>query len=305
MGLKIYTDKTCLQHDMGHGHPERPERLEKILEYLHNHETYKHLIERARPATREQICALHTEEYYDLIQNNIPREGLIAIDGDTFLSPGTWNASLLAAGAVCQAVDDVMKAVVQKAFCAVRPPGHHAEPSRAMGFCFFNNVAVGACHALKQYNLQRVAIVDFDVHHGNGTDTAARTHNGILFASTHEWPLFPGTGHPVDNIPGRIENQILRAGAEGDEFRTVYERNILPALHAFKPQLMMISAGFDAHERDEIADLQLVKDDFAWVTGELKAIAETYAEGRIVSVLEGGYDIQGLIEGVDAHLEAL
>jgi acetoin utilization deacetylase AcuC-like enzyme len=227
------------------------------------------------------------------------------LDGDTAVSPGSWEAALRAAGAVCQAVDDIMAGKCERAFCAVRPPGHHAFPDHAEGFCLFNNIFIGALHAQAKHGIKRVAIVDFDVHHGNGSDFMARQHNGVFYASTHQWPLYPGTGLMEDNIAGRIVNVPLASGDGSLSFRNAWSNVILPELDAFKPVLLMISAGFDAHQDDPLANINLTEDDFRWITGEFVNIAGRHCDGRIVSVLEGGYNLDALKASTASHLSAL
>ena len=237
--------------------------------------------------------------------------GLAYIDGDTVISAGTWQAALDAAGAVCQAVEDVIDEKTNRAFCAVRPPGHHAEPMRANGFCLFNNVVIGALHA-RARGVGRIAVVDFDVHHGNGSNAIALLHKDLLYISTHQWPLFPGTGGPDDQVPGRVLNVPLPAGkdseTDSETFRTAYEQKVFPALEQFRPEFLLISAGFDAHSADPLAQMNLDEDDFRWVTDGLRAFADAHAPrglGRIVSVLEGGYNIPALKRSVEAHILSL
>jgi acetoin utilization deacetylase AcuC-like enzyme len=236
---------------------------------------------------------------------NVPKSGYTAIDGDTVMSAATGEAALRAAGALTAAVDAVMMAETKTAFCAVRPPGHHAEPSRGMGFCFFNNIAIGARHARVAHGLKRGGLVDFDVHHGNGTQAAFWEDPGVFFASTHQYPLYPGTGSADERGAGNIVNVPLRPGTNGAEFRSRVERDILPALDLFGPELVLISAGFDAHTRDPLANLDLTEDDFAWCTARLREIADKHAAGRMVSTLEGGYDLRALAGSAAAHVAEL
>jgi acetoin utilization deacetylase AcuC-like enzyme len=247
---------------------------------------------------------VHVAKYVAFVLKNVPTDGYVAIDGDTVMSPASGEAALRAAGALTAAVDAVIGGEAQTAFCAVRPPGHHAEPTRGMGFCFFNNVAIAARHA-RAAGLQRVGIVDFDVHHGNGTQAAFWDDGSVFFASSHQYPLYPGTGAADERGVGNIVNLPLRPGSAGMQFRAGWEREILPALDSFKPELVLISAGFDAHTRDPLANLELTEDDFAWVTARLREIAAKHAGGRIVSTLEGGYDLQALAGSAAAHVTEL
>ncbi len=291
--LAIYTHKSGLRHDTGPGHPESPDRLQALLDLFvgENWPTIP-----AREAELDWIARCHPMTYIDGIQEAMPDRGLAYLDNDTVASPGTWDAALRAAGAVCQAVEDIIAGKTQRAFCAVRPPGHHAEPSRAMGFCLFNNIFIGALHA-QSLGLKKIAIVDFDVHHGNGSDAMARLHDNIFYISSHQWPLFPGTGGLNDQIPRRVMNIPLPGGTGSAGFRAAYTTQVFPALHDFSPDLLMISAGFDAHRDDPLAQMNLTEDDFSWVTTELCAI-----QTRIVSVLEGGYNLPALKAGVKAHI---
>lgn len=301
MTLKIYTHPSGLRHDTGPNHPESIERL-RVLHGLFDEMGLKTVP--AMEAELEWIARAHPQSHIDRIMDALPDRGLIYLDSDTVLSPGSWNAALHAAGAVCQAVQDIRNDLITRAFCASRPPGHHAEPEKPMGFCLFNSVFVGALHA-RSLGFKRVAIVDFDVHHGNGTDAMARLHDGVFFVSTHQWPLFPNTGGPEDQVPGRVLNIPLPSGTGSSEFRKVYSEQVLPALREYAPDLLMISAGFDAHRDDPLAQMNLDDDDFYWVTAELRKIAEESAGGRIVSVLEGGYNLPALKTATRAHLNAL
>jgi len=242
--------------------------------------------------------------YIEALQDAMPDCDLVRLDSDTIASPGTWDAAVCAAGAVCRAVEDVVSCKTSRAFCANRPPGHHAEPSKPMGFCLFNNVFVGALHA-QSLGLEKIAIIDFDVHHGNGSDAMARLHENVFYISSHQWPLYPGTGGPDEQIDNRIMNIPLPAGTGSTRFRAAYEDNVFPALHAFKPDLVMISAGFDAHRDDPLAQMELIQEDFSWITKALCDISNLYSQGRVVSVLEGGYNLDALKTSVAAHLGAL
>jgi acetoin utilization deacetylase AcuC-like enzyme len=249
---------------------------------------------------------VHTDAYVDALAAARPDEGFVYLDGgDTMMEPSTWEVVLRGVGGTIQAVDKVLSGAVQNAFVACRPPGHHAETDRAMGFCLFNNISIGARHAQLKHGLGRVAIVDFDVHHGNGTQEIFYSDPSVLYASTHQMPWFPGTGEVRETGAGNVFNSPLAAGDGGDELRAAFEQRILPALRAFEPELVILSAGFDAHERDPLGSLRMTADDFAWVTRELMTAAERHCGGRLVSVLEGGYDLQGLRESVSAHVAEL
>jgi acetoin utilization deacetylase AcuC-like enzyme len=303
--LQLYTHSVCLQHDPGPGHPESPARLRAVLEAL-DQDRFATLdrIEAPR-ATREQLLRVHTPAHVDRILAITPDADTVRLDEDTLMSPASAEAGLRAAGALVAAVDAVMAGTTTRAFCAVRPPGHHATPDTAMGFCLFNNVAVGAAHALAAHGLKRVAIADFDVHHGNGTQDIFQREPRVLFASSHQQPLYPGTGNPDEQGVGNIVNAPLSSGEGSYEFRALWNDALLPKLHAFKPQLVLISAGFDAHQRDPLANLQLQTEDYAWITQQLVELARAHAGGRLVSTLEGGYDLQALAASVSAHVSAL
>ena len=305
MTVAIYSHSACIDHDPGAGHPESAARLVAVLEALADPRFA--LIDRieAPRATRAQLARVHRAELIDKIMGNAPREGCYRFDADTVMSPDSFEAALRAAGAVCAAVDGAIAETNQRAFCAVRPPGHHATPSTAMGFCLFNNIAVGAAHAIAAHKLERVAIVDFDVHHGNGTQDIFCNDGRVLYTSSHQSPLYPGTGARSETGVGNIVNAPLPPGAGSVEFRDVYERIVLPALDAFGPQLVMISAGFDAHRLDPLASLNLEADDYAWITARLVEVADRHAHGRIVSSLEGGYSLTALRESTAAHVAAL
>jgi acetoin utilization deacetylase AcuC-like enzyme len=256
-------------------------------------------------ATLEQIAFVHPGDFAKRLLAVVPQQGHAAIDADTVLSPGSGEAALRAAGACIAAVDAVMKGEAQNAFCAVRPPGHHAEPHHAMGFCLFNNVAIAAAHARRTHKIERVAVIDFDVHHGNGTQAAFEQDGTMLYASTHQMPLYPGTGAASERGVGNIVNAPLRPMSGSEEFRKAFANIILPALDAFRPEFVIISAGFDAHRDDPLAQLMLVEADYAWATERLVEVAKKHAQGRIVSSLEGGYDLDALAASAAAHVAAL
>ena len=296
----------ALAHQVPMGHPERPDRIRAVERALED-ECFSDLIrEQALRAEPETIALIHPEPYIQAIIAAAPREGLVEIDADTSMSPGTLEAALRAVGAAAQAVDEVMAGKVRNAFSAMRPPGHHAERAQAMGFCFFNNIAIAARHAQKAHGAERVAIVDWDVHHGNGTQDLFWSDPSVLCCSTHEMPLYPGTGATSERGEhNTIVNAPLRAGDGGERFREAFETVILPQVEAFRADLILISAGFDAHWRDPVANLQLTEADFAWATRKLVDIADRRCGGRVVSLLEGGYDLEGLARSVAAHVKAL
>jgi acetoin utilization deacetylase AcuC-like enzyme len=307
--LHFYTHSACLQHDTGPAHAERPARLEAVTSALR--EAFPQVTWSDAPrATRGQLLRVHDDALLHLVLDT-PVSDSIALDPDTVLSKGSAEAALRAAGAGVAAVDAVIAdpghrgAEPPRAFCAVRPPGHHATPSVAMGFCLFNNIAVAAAHALDAHGLARVAIVDFDVHHGNGTQAAFEGDQRVLYLSSHQMPLYPDTGYANERGVGNIVNAPLRPGAGGQAFRAAWTETLLPVIDAFRPQLLLVSAGFDAHRLDPLAQLQLEAGDYAWLTAELVALAGKHARGRVVSMLEGGYDLTALRECSVAHVGAL
>lgn len=302
--LPVFTHAACFAHDTGPGHIEAPTRLGAVVTALRDH--VPDIEWREAPcATRGQLLRVHEPLLLHEVLEGAPSDGLLHLDPDTVLSPGSPEAALRAAGAVVAAVDLVMAGEAETAFCAVRPPGHHAMAAHAMGFCLFNNVAVGAAHALDRHGLSRVAIVDFDVHHGNGTQAIFAGDDRVLYASAHEVPLFPDTGHPRDHSIANARNAALQAGSGSHRFREAWREQLLPAIDALEPQLVLVSAGFDGHRADPVAHIELEADDFAWLTGELLGIARRHAGGRLVSVLEGGYDLPSLAECSIAHARAL
>jgi len=304
MTIAFISHSDCALHEMGLQHPESPARLSAIQDQLLSSGLDLILQHHDAPlASRAQLCRVHDPDYVAHIFLTAPEEGHIWLDPDTCMNPHSLSAALRAAGAVVLGVDLVMSGQADAAFCSVRPPGHHAERNKAMGFCIFNNIAVGAAHALQTYQLERVAIVDFDVHHGNGTEDIFRDVPEILLCSTFQHPFYPNTGSNV--VSEHIINVPLPAGANSQTFRAAVESHWMPRLEAFQPELILISAGFDGHVEDDMANLNLVEQDFAWVTREIKTIADKYAEGRIVSALEGGYALSALGRSVAAHLDAL
>jgi acetoin utilization deacetylase AcuC-like enzyme len=294
-----------LEHEMPPGHPERVDRIRAVTEALAN-PRFDDAIRREAPKAEVDAATLvHDRRYVDLIVGNAPTEGFVQLDADTFMSPGTLPAALHAVGGACLAVDEVMRGSVANAFCAIRPPGHHAESDSGMGFCIFNNVAIAARHAQKAHGAERVAILDWDVHHGNGTQEIFWRDPSVLYASSHQFPFYPGTGAANETGVGNIVNAPLEAGAGAAEFRSALTGKLLPAIDAFRPDLILISAGFDAHRRDPLGMLELGEEDFVWATRELMALANRHCAGRIVSMLEGGYDLQALAGSTAAHVAAL
>lgn len=305
MKTTIYTDAAGLSHDTGTDHPECVERL-RVIQDLLAQPPYASLPRGTiTPASEDRLLLAHPYHYVETIRKAMPDHGQVRLDGDTVVSPGSWEAALHAAGAVCTAVDDVAAGKTSRAFCAVRPPGHHAEPSASMGFCLFNNIFIGARHAQDAHGIEKIAIVDFDVHHGNGTDAMTRRHDGsILFISSHQYPLWPMTGLEEDNDES-VMNFRLAPNSGSEQFRSLYNQKIFPALTRFTPDLILISAGFDAHKDDPLAQINLETEDFGWVTAQLCAIADKCAAGRVISVLEGGYNLDALRASVAAHLDAM
>ncbi|MCB1919911.1 MAG: histone deacetylase family protein [Candidatus Competibacteraceae bacterium] len=305
MSTLLYTHPLCLEHDAGYGHPECPARLTAILNELKT-EPFATLEWREAPeASLEQLNRIHAPKHVERIFARIPRHGHYAIDGDTVICPQSGEAALRAAGAVCAAVDAVLKGEADNAFCAIRPPGHHAEPHQSMGFCLFNNAAIGAAHARAVHDLERVAVIDFDVHHGNGTQAAFETQRGYLYISTHQAYIYPGTGRREERGIGNIVNVPLPANSGSAELRQAWIEEIEPALRAFQPQLILISAGFDAHYLDPLAGLNFCEEDYDWLTRGILAMAHEYCAGRVVSMLEGGYNLQALAASAAAHVKAL
>jgi len=298
------THRDCQLHDMGSYHPECPSRLTAISDHLIAQGIDAYFAYHEAPlATFEQLLRVHPAAHLERIKRTSPESGIAHLDPDTAMCPHTWSAALRSAGAGCAAVDLVMAKEVQNAFCAIRPPGHHAERSTAMGFCFFNNIAVAAAHALAAHGLERVAIIDFDVHHGNGTEDIFKGNDKVLMCSVFQHPFYPYSG--AENGATNMCNVPLAAGSGGEEFRSAVTDCWLPRLDDFKPQLVLVSAGFDAHYEDDMGGLKLFEKDYAWVTQQIKDVAERHAEKRIVSMLEGGYVLSALARSVAAHLRAL
>ena len=306
MTTTLITDVSFLDHDTGQGHPESADRLRSVTAALKGEDFTNLRRLAARPATEAQMAAPHTAKIVEAILAAAPDEGYRHIDGDTVMSPGTGKAIRMGAGALVTAVDAVMTGQAQNVFCAVRPPGHHAERERPMGFCFVNNIAVAALYAREAFAVAKIAVVDFDVHHGNGTQDIFWDDPDLFFASSHQYPHFPGTG-ASDEKGGynNVVNAPLPPGTEGAAFRAAYEQHILPALDSFAPDLVLISAGFDAHKDDPLSHMGLIEDDFTWVTERILSVAAQHADGRVVSTLEGGYNLSALGSSAAAHVMAL
>ncbi len=306
MSTLLITHPACLEHLTPLGHPERPDRLRAIERALEG-ERFQSLARAAAPlAELDTIALCHPMEYITEIRDATPREGLVRLDADTSMSPGSFEAALRAAGGAVYAVDEVVGRKAANAFVATRPPGHHAETARPLGFCLFDNVAIAARYARHRHGMARVAIVDFDVHHGNGSQDIFWADDTVMYCSTHQMPLFPGTGAVSETGEhNTIVNAPLRPGDGSNVFRGAFDNRILPRLDEFRPELIIISAGFDAHMRDPLANINLSEDDFAWVTRKIMDVADRCADGRVVSVLEGGYDLEALAKSAAAHVTAL
>jgi len=305
MATRFYSHSVFLDHVTPAGHPERPDRLRAITKVL-EHEAFDDLKRLEAPMGDESALLLaHPQSHVDRVRAAIPAEGMEQVDADTWVSPGSWEAAIRAVGASTAAVDDVFTKRADNVFVACRPPGHHAEKDQAMGFCLFNNAAIAARHAQKEHGAERVVILDWDVHHGNGTQDIFWDDPSVLYCSTHQMPLYPGTGELSETGAGNIVNAPLSAGSGSDAFREAMDVALLPRIEDFRPDLIIISAGFDAHHRDPLAELKLTEDDFNWATGKLMDSAGRWSGNRVVSLLEGGYDLQGLGLSVAAHLSRL
>lgn len=305
MTTLLISHSACLDHETPPGHPESSARLRAVLDALDD--AYFDALSRedAPLATVDDISRVHPRSHVETLLASVPAEGFARIDADTAMSPGSGEAALRAAGAVLRAVDQVATGKVQNAFCAVRPPGHHAEPDTPMGFCLFNNVAVGALYAREKYGLTKAAVIDFDVHHGNATQAMFEADENLFYGSTHQSPLYPGTGDASETGVGNIVNVPISEGADSIVFKAAFENVILPALRAFEPNILFISAGFDGHADDPLAGLNLIEADYVWATKELMAVADIACDGRIVSTLEGGYDLSALARSTSAHVATL
>jgi acetoin utilization deacetylase AcuC-like enzyme len=306
MSTLLISHPACLEHLVPLGHPERPDRLRAVEQALETEKFQSLAREQAPRASLENIALCHPMDYIEEIRDATPNEGIAHLDADTSMSPGSFEAALRAAGGAIFAVDEVLAKKASNAFVATRPPGHHAETARPMGFCFFDNVAIAARYAQQRHGIARAAIVDFDVHHGNGSQEIFWSDKSVMYCSTHQMPLFPGTGAVIESGEhNTVVNAPLRPGDGGESFRAALESRILPRLADFRPELVIISAGFDAHMRDPLASINLSEDDFVWATQKLMDVADRCAGGRIVSVLEGGYDLLALGNSVAAHVTAL
>ncbi|HET9822740.1 MAG TPA: histone deacetylase family protein [Burkholderiaceae bacterium] len=303
----IYTHDACFGHQPGPHHPEGPQRLQAVLDALRSDEFKALHWAEAPMGTRTQLEHVHDPDYIDAVQSASPETGYRLLDaGDTIMSPGTWEAVMRCVGAACAAVDAVVARQARNAFCATRPCGHHAERDRAMGFCVFNQAAIAAWHARQAHGLRRVAVVDFDVHHGNGTQHSFEDDPELFFGSSHQSPFYPGTGARSERgVAGNVVNIPLPRGSGSETFRRLMREEMLPALERFAPELLILSAGFDAHELDPLGGLAFTDADYAWITRELMAVADRSAASRVVSILEGGYSLEGLASGSAAHVRAL
>jgi acetoin utilization deacetylase AcuC-like enzyme len=305
LSTHIYFHNDCLEHITPPGHPERPDRLRAIEEILKTERFQTLQWVEPSEADSQLLTLAHPEEYLDRIRESIPEQGMALVDADTSVSPKSWHAVLRAVGSAIDGVDALFTGKADNIFAATRPPGHHAEKNRAMGFCLVNNVAIAARYAQKKYDIERVAIIDFDVHHGNGTQDIFWDDTSVLYASSHQMPLFPGTGALSETGSGNIFNAPLSEGDDSYHFREAYESRILPAVADFEPDLVIISAGFDAHARDPLGGINLAAHDFDWVTGKLMDIAGHHCNNRVISMLEGGYDLTGLAESAAVHVNRL
>lgn len=307
MNTWVYTHEACLGHVPGQGHPESPARLAAVLEALRTGDFADLQWRDAPMGTHEQVLLVHTADYVEEVESLRPASGYQALDGgDTVLSPGSWDAVMRCVGAACAGVDAVVTQAARNVFCATRPCGHHAEADRAMGFCVFNQAAIAALHARQVHGLKRVAVIDFDVHHGNGTQNTFYRQPDLFYGSCHQSPFYPGTGARHESgVAGNIVNVPLAHGCDSQTFRARMNDELLPALRDFGAELLIISAGFDAHHKDPLGGLRFTDDDYHWITRELMAVADDTAAGRVVSVLEGGYSLEGLASGTAAHVRAL
>lgn len=303
MSTIIIQHDDCLRHKPGPRHAESPQRVQAVLSGL---EDIKNLEKLPAPlATNEQIQRAHPLEFWAELKSHEPTEGSYSIDVDTFLNHGSIDAALRGSGAICFAVDQLLADKAQRAFCVIRPPGHHSESAAAMGFCLLNHVAIGALQALEHPTVNKVAIIDIDVHHGNGTQAIFENNPDVLFVSSHQMPLYPDTGYAEETGVGNIINMPLKAGDGSKAFRHAWSQTGLPAIESFAPDMIFISAGFDAHERDPLAQLELQDSDYHWITGEICSLAADVCQGRVVSLLEGGYDLQALATAGRAHVKGL
>lgn len=305
MSTQFFYHRDCLDHYPGLSHPESPQRLISITKTL-SHTNFDMLSRVQSPkAEFDTITLMHDPYYVESIFNSLPISDSKQLDPDTILSPGSGDALLRGVGGICSAVDNVLSGVSNNAFCCMRPPGHHAEYGEAMGFCIFNNIAVAAKYAQKKYGIDKVAVVDFDVHHGNGTQHLFENDPNLFYASTHQFPAYPGTGAISEVGSGNIVNVPLKPGTGSESFREAYTTTILPKLNTFEPELLLVSAGFDAHRKDPLCQLNLNSDDFSWVTKHLIEVADNHCQGMLISTLEGGYDLDALASSVAKHVQEL
>lgn len=307
MTTLIFAHDDCLEHRPGPHHPESPERQIAVHKALKAPEFSELTWREAPMSTRDQALKIHTPKYVSFIERSNPKSGYIPVDGgDTIMSPGSWRGQMRCIGAACAGVDVVMSKEFDNVFCATRPCGHHAEADRAMGFCIFNQAAIAAVHARDKHGIKRVAVIDFDVHHGNGTQNSFYSHPEFFYTSCHQSPFYPGSGAKQETgVNNNVLNVPLSRGCDSSSFRSHITKDMLPGLRAFAPELVIISAGFDAHYKDPIGGLSLTDADFYWITKELMKVADETAEGRVVSILEGGYSLEGLASGTSAHVRAL
>ena len=304
MSLTFYTHDACLDHDPGTGHPENPGRLAGILRALEDAAISDQLVRAEAPlGTDAQVLLAHDARLLDKVKASAPKHGTVSLDADTHMSPGSLEAALRAVGATCQGVDDLMVGTTDNIFCATRPPGHHATPTHAMGFCLFNHAAIAVLHAMQHHGLERVALVDFDVHHGNGSQDIANSREGFFYISTHQSPLYPGSGYEEENRNNNILNVPLHGGTGHTSYTRVFTDLVLPALHAFQPQLLVVSAGFDAHQADPLAGMALTDDTYYWLGQQLRQVAMQHCDSRLLSTLEGGYNLGVLPGSVLAYLQ--
>ena len=302
--MHIYTHSEFVRHEVAEGHPERPERLRHLMDHLEREGILNDCPPREPTDLSDaQILAAHTPEHLQFLQRSVPTDGIVPLDPDTWMGARSLSAARLAASAVCSGVDEVLSGDETRVFCAVRPPGHHAEADSAMGFCLLNSVAIAALHALNQTPIARVAILDFDVHHGNGSVDICKDHPEIMVCSSFQHPYYPNRMHDIERP--NIVNTPLSAGSDGDDFRRAITNSWLPALERHRPNLILVSAGFDAHQLDPLAALNLQENDFKWITQQIVELANAYSEGRVVSTLEGGYDLDALARSAHAHITAL